>query len=155
MAGEPLGGSEHRVLEEVAAAWPAPCLLEQHPAAERAGAQVVLPEAEGVPLAVGEAPEGAVAEAEPREHPRQSGRRIPDRDVEPVAADGGEAHAVGEGRQAAEDEVRELRREGRPARRARRRSLAQPGAHGRCAGFGKSGLVRSMAIVTCTIACWQ
>jgi len=141
MAGEPPGGSEQRVLEEVAAAGAGrPRSPEQDPATAAGGAaaQRVLDEGEGVRLAVQEAPEGAVVEVEPRERRRQAGRRrrVLRRDVAPVAAGGGEASAVGEGGQAAQDDVRELRREPRPARRRRarrsRRSLllAQPGAHG-------------------------
>jgi len=135
LAGEPQGGSEQRVLQEVAAAGAGrPRSPEQDPAA----AQSVLAEGEGVRLAVREAPEGAVVEVEPRERRRQAGRRrrVLRRDVAPVAAGGGEASAVGEGGQAAQDDVRELWREPRPARRRRarrsRRSLllAQPGAHG-------------------------
>jgi len=82
------------------AAAPAPWsfFLEQQPAAEGADAHRVR---QRVQLAVGQASEGAVVEVEPRERPRQVRRRVPRRDAEPVAADGGEAQPVGKGRQAA------------------------------------------------------
>ena len=60
-------------------------------------------------LAVGEAPEVAVAEVEPRERPGQAGQRVLLHGVAPVAARRGEAHAVGEGGQAAQHEIGELR----------------------------------------------
>jgi len=78
LAGETQGGSEQRVLQEVAAAGAGrPRSPEQDLAAAAGGAaaQRVLAEGEGVRLAVREAPEGAVVEVEPRERRRQAGRR--------------------------------------------------------------------------------